>query len=103
MQNIADVDNNSQVNDSFQVIITSITWNKKSIRTNHVVQYSNDSDLPSQMTFDIPEGVLQQARGKKNVFNDVIETYIYNVLTKKFGHEVYHCQIWLPLDATTAA
>ena len=47
--------------------------------------------------------VLQQARGKKNVFNDVIESYIYNALTRKFGHEVYHCQIWLPLEDEVAA
>lgn len=103
MQNNADVEMNGQVADSYQVIVTSITWNKKSIRANHVVQYSQENDLPTQMTYDIPEGVLQQARGKKNVFNDVIESYIYRALTNKFGHEVYHCQIWLPLENTAEA
>lgn len=102
MQTNANVENGEQMNAGYQVIITSITWNKKSIRSNHVVRYSNDAELPTQMTFDIPEGVLQQARGKKNVFEDVIESYIYKALTSKFGHEVYHCQIWLPLEDSIA-
>ena len=36
---------------------------------------------------------------KKNAdFNDVIETYVLNSLTRKFAHEVVHAQIWIMFD-----
>ena len=93
------ISQSDEVRESYQVIITDITWNKTALRGYR----DASSELPNQMTYDIPPAVLQQARGKKNVFNDVIESYIYNALTRKFGHEVYHCQIWLPLEDEVAA
>lgn len=49
------------------------------------------------MVFDVPKAVLEQAGKNENVFNDVIEAYVYNVLTRKFGYELNRCQIYLPL------
>lgn len=50
------------------------------------------------MAFDIPQNVIENAYRVKDEFNDVIESYVYNALTRKFGHEVYSAQIWLPLE-----
>lgn len=81
----------------YQVIVTGIKWDKKAIGQYYV---KNDRyvDLPSQFTLDLPENVLNQATKKKNDFNDIVESFVYNFLTRKFGHEVNNCQIWLPLE-----
>lgn len=55
-------------------------------------------ELPEQMTIDVPAAVLQQANKNKSSFNDIIEQFTYNLMTKKFGCELRHCQIWLPLE-----
>lgn len=71
-------------------------WNPESVR-NYRSKYDSKRELPSQMSFDIPDGILDQAKKKSGKeFNDVIETYIYNALTHKFGHELNSAQIWLP-------
>ena len=80
--------------DAFHVIITGISWNKNAI--NAYRSKKNDSELPDQFDLELPENVLNQASKPKNNFNDIVETYVYNFLTRKFGHEVYSCSIWLP-------
>lgn len=55
-------------------------------------------ELPEQMTIDVPAAVLQQANKNKSSFNDIIEQFTYNLMTKKFGCELRYCQIWLPLE-----
>jgi len=95
MQENIILDETTQSN-GYQILITGITWNKNSVRA-----YSSKKDndeLPSQFTLDLPENVLNQANKQSNDFNDIIETFVYNFLTKKFNHEVYSCSIWLPLD-----
>ena len=79
----------------YQVLVCNIHWGSKAqIAGVKRVQ----SDLPEQMSLDIPESVLKQANKNKPSFNDIIEQFVYNLLTKKFGREVNCCQIWLPLD-----
>lgn len=82
---------------TYQVFISSITW-KKDTTGNYRVKFNKPDELPTQFTLDIPMNVVVQAEKKRDEFNDVIETFVYNFLTHKFGHEVYHCQIFLPLD-----
>ena len=72
-----------------QVMICNIVWNGKS------------AELPKQLMFDIPEGVLEQANKNKNSFNDIIETFCYNALWRKFKCEVNFCQVWFPFEGTT--
>lgn len=81
----------------YQVLITGIYWDKKTIGQRYV-KYDKYDELPSQFTLDLSESVLKQANKKPEEFNDVVETFCYNFLTKKFGHEVNNCQIWLPLE-----
>lgn len=87
----------------FQILITGISWNKHTTKALSAKAYiSKDEELPEQFTLDVPENVLNQAKKVNNEFNDIIETFVYNFLTRKFGHEVQHCQIWLPLEEQVA-
>lgn len=79
----------------YQVLVTNIMWNKHSF----VPTRSNKNpEFPDQLTIDIPTRVLNEAKKKKNVFNDIVEQFIYNLLYRKHNCEVNRCQIWLPLE-----
>lgn len=80
---------------SNQILITNITWNKKAIHSHS----GKEEELPEQFTLDLPENVVNQANKKGNDYNDVVESFVYNFLTRKFDHEVYSCSIWLPLES----
>ena len=86
-----------QENHGYQVMITGIKWDSKTIGQ-YYVKHDKAAELPQQFTLDLPENVLAQAKKKMNEFNDVVESFIYNFLTRKFGHEVNRCQVWLPLE-----
>lgn len=88
-----------EVNDpsKYQIFIANIHWDRKSLRQYHS-KYDVYEDLPSQFTLDVPENVQKRATKSKEGFNDVIETYVYDFLTRKFAHEVNRCQIYLPLE-----
>ena len=88
MQDIESNDNNNQI------LITNITWNKKAIHSHS----KQEDDLPTQFAIDLPENVVNQANKKDNVYKDVIESFVYNLLTRKYDHEVWSCSIWLPLE-----
>lgn len=77
----------------YEVFVANISWNPKAFR-----QVKKEGELPTQLSMTIPENVLKQAQKPSNVFNDIIESYVYNTLSKKFLHEIYKCQIWLPLE-----
>ena len=81
--------------DKYQVVVCNISWSSRT----RTIQAKREfrSDLPTQMSLDIPKQVLDQANKNKDSFNDIIEQFCYNILTKKFGREVAYCQIWLPL------
>lgn len=78
----------------YQVLVTEITWNKKQIKGYQKPQAYDQ--LPSQFNVDLPKQL--SAQEKRPSFKDNVESFVYNLLTRKFGHEVYSCQIWLPLE-----
>ena len=80
----------------YQVLCCNIHWDSK-VR-NTIDKRISQEDLPTQMAIDIPDSVLNQANKAKNNFNDIIEQFCYNLLTRKYGREVNNCQVWLPLD-----
>lgn len=96
MENTININSNSK---TFQVFITGISW-KEDVINSYRIKYNKteEEDLPNQFTLDIPMNVVVQAQKKMDEFDDAIETFVYNFLTHKFGHEVYHCQIFLPID-----
>ena len=83
-------------NNGYQVLVCNIAWGSKV--HSGTVKKTNQSELSSQISLDIPEAVLQQANKNKANFNDIIEQFVYNLLCKKVGREVNRCQIWLPLE-----
>ena len=83
-------------NNGYQVLVCNIAWGSKV--HSGMAKKIHQSELPSQISLDIPETVLQQANKNKASFNDIIEQFVYNLLYKKFGREVNCCQIWLPLE-----
>lgn len=80
----------------FQVFVVNIHWNKS--RPVRSVKSGEVDSLQDSIVLDIPEAVLKNARKKGNSFEDVIEQFVYRILTNKFGFEIWNCQIWLPLD-----
>ena len=91
-----DIDNNDPLENRYQVFVANIAWSSKATRGTS--KRCNKSELPAHMSLDIPEAVLNEANKGKANFNDVVESFCYNLLSKKFGYEVTHCQVWLPLD-----
>ena len=79
--------------DSYQILVCNIHWDTSTANRRTVI-----SELPEQLALDVPENVLNQAKKKSNDFNDVIEQFAYNLLTRKFNCEVCYCQVWLPLE-----
>jgi hypothetical protein len=79
----------------FQILVTNIFWNDNSFKP---TKTNKNPEFEEQITLDVPEGVLKEARKKNNVFNDIIEQFVYNLLYRKYGCEVNRCQIWLPLE-----
>jgi hypothetical protein len=80
---------------TFQILVTNIFWNVKSFKP---TKTNKNPEFEEQITLDVPEGVLKEAEKKGNMFNDIIEQFVYNLLYRKYGCEVNRCQIWLPLE-----
>lgn len=96
MTNEIDEELNGRIS-SNQVYVNDITWNSK---TTSSYQSRRDKNaevetLPSQLVFDIPATVMDQVRKDPKNEHDIIEQFIYNTLTRKYMHEVWHCQIWI--------
>ena len=81
--------------DSYQVIATNIKWHDKV--NSAAAKRVSQSELPEQMSLDIPVGVLTEIKKKPSEESSIVEQFVYNLLYKKFGREVNRCQIWLPL------
>ena len=99
MSDNQDLTADNEITDLFddQVLITGITWDMRhSVYHSHKVAYAEN--LPTQFTLNVPENVLKQANDPKNNYNDIIESFVYNFLTHKFGYEVSSCSIWLPSE-----
>ena len=80
-----------------QVLVTNIKWNKDQIGQ-YRVHHDKYETLPSQYTLDIPENVTKQAKSGKCELKEIVETFVFNFLSKKYGHEVNNCAIWLLTD-----
>ena len=85
--------NNEKTYEPYQVLVCNIHWDTSTAARKVVI-----NELPEQLALDVPENVLNQAKKKSNDFNDVIEQFAYNLLSRKFNCEVCNCQVWLPLE-----
>lgn len=87
---------NSTMDAGYQVIVTGITWSKETLgKYRSKKDFSNS--LPEQTVFIIPQTIVNKKDTPE--FNDIIETFVYNLLAKKYNHIANRCQIWLPLAA----
>lgn len=77
----------TEENNGYQVIVVNTKYGR--------ILNEKIKDRPEMSILDIPEGILK-TKNKHNVFEDNIESFVYNTLTKKYGAEVSHCQIYLP-------
>lgn len=78
----------TEENNEYQVIVVNTKYGR--------ILNEKIKDRPEMSILDIPEGIMK-TKNKKNVFEDNVESFVYNTLTKKYGAEVSHCQIYLPL------
>ena len=85
------------VGSQYQVYVNDISWSNEQISSNYQSKRDHrfQGNLPSQLTFDIPVNVIEQTEKNPKDADDIIETFIYNALTRKFMHEVLNCQIWI--------
>ena len=79
--------------ESYQILVCNIHWDVTTASRRTVI-----AELPVQLALDVPESTLNQAKKKGNDFNDIIEQFAYNILSRKFNCEVCSCQVWLPLE-----
>ena len=79
--------------ESYQILVCNIHWDITTASRRTVI-----NELPAQIALDVPESTLNQAKKKGNDFNDIIEQFAYNILSRKFSCEVCSCQVWLPLE-----
>lgn len=56
---------------------------------------SKKKNLPEVFVLDLPERITQLPDKNEQKYFDLIETFVYNTLTKKFQTEVEKCQIWI--------
>ena len=53
------------------------------------------TDLPKFFTLDLPERILEFKGKDEEKYTELIETFCYNTLSKKFQADVANCQIWI--------
>lgn len=56
---------------------------------------SRKKNLPESFVLDLPERITQYENKDSQKYIDMIETFVFNTLTKKFQTEVNFCQIYL--------
>lgn len=52
--------------------------------------------MPDSFVLDLPERITMFEDKNSQQYLDLIETFVYNTLSKKFQTDVWSCQIWLP-------
>lgn len=65
------------------------TWQKKGKKG------KEKEELFESYILDIPPKIFEMREKKKDLYLDVVETFVYNTITKKTNREVSHCQIYL--------
>ena len=77
------------------LIITNLKWNKIQTYSFGFNKDIKHSDLPETTMIEIPNN-FAAINAPEEQFKDAIESFVYNLLSKKYGYEVNNCQIWLP-------
>ena len=73
------------------VIAVNIKYSKNSMDG----KPSKRKNLPDTFVLDLPERITQLPDKSDQKYLDLIETFVYNTLSKKFQTNVEYCQIWI--------
>lgn len=73
------------------VIVVNIRYSKNSMDG----KPSKRKNLPDTFVLDLPERITQLPDKSDQKYLDLIETFVYNTLSKKFQTNVEYCQIWI--------
>lgn len=85
-----------------EIIESSINQNAVIVVNVHFAKQSRDGkkskkkELPNSFVLDLPERISMYENKDSQQYLDLIETFVYNTLSKKFQTDVWSCQIWLP-------
>ena len=85
-----------------EMIESSINQNSVIVVNVHFAKYARDGkaskkkNLPNSFVLDLPERITMFEDKASQQYLDLIETFVYNTLSKKFQTDVWSCQIWLP-------
>lgn len=81
--------------EDYNVIVTGLKWNNESVG-----KYRSKKDflnkLPEQTVVVLPENVTKHKNSDN--FYDIVESFVYTYLMKRYNHIANYCQIWLPLE-----
>ena len=76
--------------DGYQITVVNIKYGN---------EFSKRSkDRPEMVTLDVPEALLKMKDEDGEKFLELVESFAYNTVTRKYGAEVTHCQIYLPIE-----
>lgn len=90
------------INEGYQIMITGISWNKNETVGKYRSKKDFSDKLPEQLVLVLPENLV--AKESSSNFYDLVETWVYNFLMKRYNYIANRCQIWLPLlDNKTVA
>jgi hypothetical protein len=79
----------------YQVIAVNIKWDRDTV-SQYRGKKSYYDRLPEQITVTLPESLAQKHSTPE--FYDLVESWTYGFLVKRFNHIANHCQVFLPLD-----
>jgi len=74
----------------YQIQVVNIAWGRD-------VGERKKKEKPSETVLDVPEEIVKHQKNPTK-FMELIETFTYGLLTRKYGAEVYSCQIYLPSE-----
>jgi hypothetical protein len=76
-------------------IITNIKVNRNTAKNSKV----ENSVIPCTITVELPENITKLLLEKNKDAYDIVESFAYNAMTKRFGMEVSYLQVYLPFDS----
>jgi hypothetical protein len=76
--------------DGYWIQVVNIVWGRD-------VGERKKKEKPSETVLDVPEEILKNRKNGER-FLELVETFAYNVLMRKYGAEVMNCQIYLPTE-----
>ena len=75
--------------EGYQIQVVNISWGRD------VGERSKKKEKPSETVLDVPEEIMKHRKNPTR-FMELVESFTYGLLTRKYGAEVYSCQIYLP-------